>query len=309
MKLDYNKVITQKLDIYDEDEYKKLKEKKKSKEKRTIGRSEWVYYLWYLNLKLCLEMEEKGIHLQRRRKYKSGVQVQRKVSHIHRLKINRKFYEGIDWEDLKTLTWSVWKKKYLEVFMSGDIRKIQHGDDWKCEPQYLYLEMDLRNTEIVLVNQLKKILKGENRKNLPSSMGIQGSPNYHPLILGYNMTVGRIEGEDWIKVCNRMENLGRMEELLKKKETTVKSEWFSEEDTYKDFTDKGKELNVFLRELNKGDLSELDEFEGFCYSNLHRYIINTQKVLYNVSQGRFFDKTDIPKNKWKDKWSQKTFIW
>jgi len=61
--------------------------------------------------------------------------------------------------------------------------------------------------------------------------------------------------------------------------------------------------------LNKGDLSELDEFEGFCYSNLHRYIINTQKVLYNVSQGRFFDKTDIPKNKWKDKWSQKTFIW
>ena len=135
MKLDYNKVITQKLDIYDEDEYKKLKEKKKSKEKRTIGRSEWVYYLWYLHLKLCLEMEEKKIPLQRRRKYKSGVQVQRKVSHIHRLKINRKFYEGIDWEDLKTLTWNVWKKKYLGVFMSGDIRKIQHGDEWKCEPQ------------------------------------------------------------------------------------------------------------------------------------------------------------------------------
>ena len=130
MKLDYNKVISQKSDDYDEDEYKKLKEKKRRDDKKTLGRPEWVYYLWYLHLKLCLEMEEKKIPLQRRRKYRSGVQVQRKVSHIHRLKINRKVYEGIDWDDLKTLPWSQWKKRYLDVFMSGDIRKIQHGDEW-----------------------------------------------------------------------------------------------------------------------------------------------------------------------------------
>ena len=86
MKLDYNKVISQKLDIYDEDEYKKLKEKKRRDDKKNLGWSEWVYYLWYLNLKLYLEMEEKGIPICSRKKYRSGVRQQRKVTHIHKLK-------------------------------------------------------------------------------------------------------------------------------------------------------------------------------------------------------------------------------
>ena len=291
MKLDYNKVISQKLDDYDEDEYKKLKEKKRRDDKKTLGRPEWVYYLWYLHLKLCLEMEEKKIPLQRRRKYRSGVQVQRKVSHIHRLKINRKVYEGIDWDDLKNLPWSQWKKRYLDVFMSGDIRKIQHGDEWKCEPQYLYLEVDLRNTETVLVNQMKKILRGENRKNLPSRLGIQGRPHYHTLVLGYNMIVGMIEGEDWFKTVTRDENIGRMKELLDK-EVVKENLW-----------------ETIIQGIRKGDMSQEVELEKFCYNNLHRYILRTQRVLYNVSQGRFYDDIDIPKEKWKEKWSPKSFTW
>ena len=291
MKLDYNKVISQKSDDYDEDEYKKLKEKKRRDDKKTLGRPEWVYYLWYLHLKLCLEMEEKKIPLQRRRKYRSGVQVQRKVSHIHRLKINRKVYEGIDWDDLKNLPWSQWKKRYLDVFMSGDIRKIQHGDEWKCEPQYLYLEVDLRNTETVLVNQFKKILRGENRKNIPSRLGIQGRPHYHTLVWGYNMIVGMIEGEDWFKTVTRDENFGRMEELLDK-EVVKENLW-----------------DTIIQGIRQGDKTQLIELDKFCYSNLHRYILRTQRVLYNVSQGRFYDDTDIPKEKWKDKWSSRTFTW
>ena len=291
MKLDYNKVISQKLDDYDEDEYKKLKEKKRRDDKKTLGRPEWVYYLWYLHLKLCLEMEEKKIPLQRRRKYRSGVQVQRKVSHIHRLKINRKVYEGIDWDDLKNLPWSQWKKRYLDVFMSGDIRKIQHGDEWKCEPQYLYLEVDLRNTETVLVNQMKKILRGGNRKNLPSRLGIQGRPHYHTLVLGYNIIVGMIEGEDWFKTVTRDENIGRMKELLDK-EVVKENLW-----------------ETIIQGIRKGDMSQEVELEKFCYNNLHRYILRTQRVLYNVSQGRFYDDTDVSKEKWKDSWSPKSFTW
>jgi len=292
MKLDYNKVISQvsqDFDLTDEEdlkEFTKKKEEKRSKEKRTLGRPEWVYYLWYLHLKLCLEMEEKKIPLQLKRKYRRGVQVQRKVSHIHRLKINRKVYEGIDWEDLKTLSWRKWKEKYLDLFMSGQTKEVEHGDHLKCEPQFLYLEVDLRNTETVTINQIKKILKNQNRKNLPSSKGILGKPNYHSSILGYNFIVGMIQGDDWEKVMK--DNSGRVKSLTK--------------ENYEEF-------EMFLGEFMKGDYSFRDEFDGFCYLNFHRYILDTQKVLYNVSQGRFFDKTPIPKNKWKDKWSQKTFIW
>ena len=313
MKLDYNKVITQKLDIYDEDEYKKLKEKKRRDDKKNLGRSEWVYYLWYLNLKLCLEMEEKEIPIRLRKKYswiaqpKEGrfirrwskkqlerqvahgiqkVKEQRKVTKIHKLKINRKLYEGIDWEDLKTLSWNQWMKRYLNVFMTGGTREIRHGDEWKCEPQFLYLEMDIRNTETVLLNQLKKILKGRKTKNLPSKMGVQGKPNYHPSIIGYNLIVGMIQGKNWEKLV--YDNLTRIEIVSK--------------DMY-------EELDGFMRAFMKGDYTFKNEFEGFCFTNLHRYILDTQRVLYNVSQGRFYDKTEIPKGKWKGKWSPKLYTW
>ena len=313
MKLDYNKVISQKLDIYDEDEYKKLKEKKINQDKKNLGRSEWVYYLWYLNLKLCLEMEEKGIPIRLRKKYSwiaqpeegrfkrkwtkkqwerqvahgiQKVKEQRKVTKIHKLKINRKLYEGIDWEDLKTLSWNQWKKRYLNVFMTGGTREIRHGDEWKCEPQFLYLEMDIRNTETVLLNQLKKILKRRKTKNLPSKMGVQGKPNYHSSIIGYNLIVGMIQGDDWEKVVK--DNLGRIEGLMSKDNIEV--------------------IEGHFDMVNEGNYSFRDEFLGFCFSNLHRYILDTQRVLYNVSQGRFYDKTEI-KGKWKSKWSPKLYTW
>ena len=314
MKLDYNKVITQKLDIYDEDEYKKIKEKNRRDDKKTLGRPEWVYYLWYLNLKLCLEMEEKEIPIRLRKKYSwiaqpeegrfkrkwtkkqwerqvahgiQKVKEQRKVTKIHKLKINRKLYEGIDWEDLKTLSWNQWKKRYLNVFMTGGTREIRHGDEWKCEPQFLYLEMDIRNTETVLLNQLKKILKGRKTKNLPSKMGVQGKPNYHSSIIGYNLIVGMIQGDDWEKVVK--DNLGRIEGLMSKDNIEV--------------------IEGHFDMVNEGNYSFRDEFLGFCFSNLHRYILDTQRVLYNVSQGRFYDKTEIPKGKWKGKWSPKLYTW
>ena len=39
------------------------------------------------------------------------------------------------------------------------------------------------------------------------------------------------------------------------------------------------------------------------------YILDTQRVLYNVSQGIFYDKTEIPKGMWKGKWSPKLYTW
>jgi hypothetical protein len=285
--LGFNKIVTWKSDIYDEEEYKKRKGEKIREDKKILGRSEWVYFLWYLHLKLCLEMEEKGIHLQLRNKYRSGVKEQRKVNRVCKLKINRKVYEGIDWEDLKTLSWRKWKKKYINIFMTGETKEVGHGDELKCEPQNLYLEMDLRNTETVLVNQLKKILRSLNRKNLPSSKGVMGKPNYHSSILGYNFIVGMIHGEDWEKIVG--DNLYRMDGLMS--------------------GDNYEIIEEFLRNFMEGDYSFKGEFEGFCYSNLHRYVLDTQKVLYNVSQGRFFDKKDVPINKWKKSWSKNTFTW
>ena len=108
----------------------------------------------------------------------------------------------------------------------------------------------------------------------------------HPSIIGYNLIVGMIQGKNWEKLVE--DNLTRIEIVSK--------------DNY-------EELDVFLRGFMKGDYTFKIEFEGFCFSNLHRYNLDTQRVLYNVSQGRFFDKTEIPKGKWKSKWSPKLYTW
>ena len=85
MKLDYNKIVSQvtdKLDLSDEEDlkkYKKKKEDKRREDRKTLERPEWVYNLWYLHLKLCLEMEEKGIPIRLRKKYRRGVREQRNM--------------------------------------------------------------------------------------------------------------------------------------------------------------------------------------------------------------------------------------
>ena len=148
----------------------------------------------------------------------------------------------------------------------------------------------MRNTETVLVNQLKKILKNEKRKNLPSKLGIQGSPNYHSSIQGYNLVVGMIQGLGWRNLVHN--NLERLEILMK-----PESYYYLNIELLKKIID------------TPNDMDLLNKFKGYCFSNFHRYVLDTQKVLYNVSQGRFFDKTDIPKEKWKDSWSKKTYLW
>ena len=89
-----------------------------------------------------------------------------------------RFYDhsGVDLRGLLRAGYGVFKN----VFMLGNMRKIQHGDEWNCEPQYLYLEMDLRNTESVLVNLLKKILKNLKKK-------------YQILLFGTTGMVGRLK--------------------------------------------------------------------------------------------------------------------
>ena len=137
---------------------------------------------------------------------------------------------------------------------------------------------------------MKNILREEKKKKLPSKLGIQGSPKYHPLILGYNMVVGMIEGTGWRNIVD--ENIMRIERQMNE--------------------ESGRYL---VKELlgpiikNPDDMDLLNQFEGYCFTNFHRYVLDTQRVLYNVSQGRFYDKTDIPKEKWKDSWSKKTYLW
>jgi|TARA_Y100000294_G_C8501697_1_gene315080 hypothetical protein len=302
--LKYNKIVTQKRDIYAEEKLKKLQEKTRRNFRRDnvgLDRPEYVYYLWYLHLKLILEMEDQRIPIQKQRKYRSTVKQinQREVSHIHELKLKQDVYSGIDLEETKSIPWSQWKKKYLDVFKTGGVKLVDHGDSLKCEPEFMYLEVDLRNTETNLLNQFKEQLKNVRKRKLKKSNTLKVLENtrihYHPLILGYNLLISRIEGKDFKTIYE--ENVSRIENQT----DTVEFEG-----TVRSMYDKKYVQRVGFQTL-------YDELTGLYYFNLNRYLLDTQRVLYNVSQGRFLDKTDIPKNKWKTipkgGWSKGINVW
>ena len=85
-----------------------------------------------------------------------------------------------------------------------------------------------------------------------------------------------IEGNGWKKVVEE-DNLKRFKNLISEENYST--------------------LDSHLKDLmyDPNDMDSFGRFEGFCFSHFNRYVLETQRVLYNVSQGRFFDKTDIPK--------------
>jgi len=303
IKLKHNKVIPQKLDIYSEEELEKLREDRRRNFRTKVGldRPEYVYYLWYLHLKLVLEMEEKRIPIQKQQKYRfthNQTDV-RKVTHICELKLKREMYEGIDLEETKSISWNQWKKKYLDVFKSEGVKKVEHGDSLKCEPEFMYLEVDLRNTETQLLKQFKEQLKNVSRKKLSKSKTLKVIENtrvhYHPLILGYNLLISRIEGRDFVEIYN--ENDSRIPNQISS----------SDFEMVMSHLRKPNEVKVY------GYDNLYNQLTGLYYSLLNRYLLDTQRVLYNVSQGRFLDKTNIPENRWKKKpkrgWSKEINVW
>jgi len=208
-------------------------------------------------------------------------------------------YEGIDLEETKSISWSQWKKKYLDVFKSEGVRKVDHGDSLKCEPEFMYLEVDLRNTETQLLKQFKEQLKTVSRKKLSKSKTLKVIENtrihYHPLILGYNLLISRIEGKDFIEIYN--ENDLRIPNQIESSDFEMVLSQLR----------KPEEVKTF------GFNNLYNDLTGLYYSLLNRYLLDTQRVLFNVSQGRFLDKTDIPENRWKTKpkrgWSKGINVW
>ena len=303
IKLKHNKIILQKLDIYNEEKLEKLREGRRRDFRTKVGldRPEYVYYLWYLHLKLVLEMEEKRIPIQKQQKYRfthNETDI-RKVTHICELKLKREMYEGIDLEETKSISWSQWKKKYLDVFKSEGVRKVDHGDSLKCEPEFMYLEVDLRNTGTQLLKQFKEQLKTVSKRKLSKSKTLKVIENtrihYHPLILGYNLLISRIEGKDFIQIYN--ENDLRIPNQIDSSDFEMVLSQLR----------KPEEVKTF------GFNNLYNDLTGLYYSLLNRYLLDTQRVLYNVSQGRFLDKTGIPDNKWKKKpksgWSKGISVW
>ena len=140
MKLVHNSPISIKSDFKvdkNKDQVDNLRDLKRNKER--TQKPERVYFLWFLNLKLLLEMEELKLGLQKPKTDKKFI--------IGKdIKIDKKFYKKWDLEEVLNVTHYKWWKTHQTLFESPPIVERDNLEGWTSKDHYRYLRVDLRNS-------------------------------------------------------------------------------------------------------------------------------------------------------------------
>ena len=151
------------------------------KKKENTYYSERTYYLWFLSLKLILEMEDLGLI----------------KTIIGKNKIDKKFYKDWDLEEVLNVTHYKWWKTHQTLFESPPIVERDNLEGWTSKDHYRYLRVDLRNNYTNIMKGVKgdlddlKGLKVDKVFRYP----VTGKPRYDNEILSYNIMVRKLNLE------------------------------------------------------------------------------------------------------------------
>jgi hypothetical protein len=280
--------------------------------KDTTEKPERLYYVWFMFLKLLLEMEKNGMELFKGRSSK-GLKIGKDI------KIDKKFYKDWDIESVKKDPFRKWWKTHKHLFENPKIVDVNNLKEWnkKSEPHYRYLRIDTRKGYSKIMKDVRnslddlKMNKGVLSEKV-SKYHINGTPRYDNDILRYNIMVRTLNGEDIIDIFqkerNRLKTVEKSfkggEEIVDEKsgqEKRVSKIWIKEDEWLKgqlrksernfeldrseDFwenNDKRKKKRV-LTESEKREM----EFRSELRTEFRRYVKETQRILKGVSQGEY----------------------
>ena len=272
------------------------------KEKENTYYSERTYYLWFLSLKLILEMEELGL----------GNRV------IGKFKIDKEFYKDWDLEEVLNFTFYKWWKTHRELFETPSTVDIDNLKGWTPKPHFRFLRVDTRNN---YTNIKKEVLEGlddlKKRGNIEkkSQYLVYGQPRYDNEIVNYNILVRKLNGEDNFNVFESEKS------RLKIIEKTHKGRYFYEKKgldgkvkvlsesklwgSYREYmklTPKEREIQ-YAKVDRKEDVYEREEgihrtrrlkteglrigsqFRSALTLEINRYMKDYQQILNGVAQG------------------------
>ena len=212
-KLRYNKP---KKYIGSEKNIKGLKPILKGKESGLfIDRPIQVYRCWFEYLKLCLEMEDLGLSLEKMERVKfdkkkivgfnqyltegsTGITRFRKFeekSRIWKVKVKRKKYDGWDLDKVLTQSFDNWWNPHSHLFENKKTIEIKSPDKWVKKPHYRYIRVDTRKRLEDTRKEINEILgdvKGEKKKELKTSTSkftVIGKPRVDTLVVNRNIMI------------------------------------------------------------------------------------------------------------------------
>ena len=172
-----------------------------------------IYRMWYRFLQLALELEEQKVHiitkmvkteLKQPKKDKWG-----KLQHFemvpvkHRVKVNRKKYEGWDLDSIPTTSFDHWwfgnKQNYpahRDLFLpERSITVLKSSEEWVADKKYTYIRLDNRRRINEIESDLRNFISTQREKGKlqeaesVSDFPIVGKPNINTLINRYNSLI------------------------------------------------------------------------------------------------------------------------
>ena len=180
-----------------------------------IDRPIQVYRCWFEYLKLCLEMEDLGLSLEKMERVKfdkkkivgfnqyltegsTGITRFRKYeekSRIWKVKVKRKKYDGWDLDKVLTQSFDNWWNPHSHLFENKKTIEIKSPDKWVKKPHYRYIRVDTRKRLEDTRKEIDEILgdlKGEKKKELKTStskFSVIGKPRVYTLVVNRNIMI------------------------------------------------------------------------------------------------------------------------
>ena len=175
-----------------------------------IDRPIQVYRCWFEYLKLCLELEDLELSLEKlgkvkldkprvKRGIKGGVRVSPNPfewkTFKWKVKVDRDRYEGWDLDKVLTQSFDKWWKPHRHLFENQKTIEIKSPQKWVQKPHYRYLRIDTRKRYEDTQKEIEEILgdlKGEKRKELKTSTSqfpVLGKPRVDTLVVNRNIMI------------------------------------------------------------------------------------------------------------------------
>lgn len=181
-----------------------------------IDRPIQVYRCWFEYLKLCLEMEDLGLSLEKMERVKfdkkkivgfnqyltegsTGITRFRRYeekSRIWKVKVKRKKYDGWDLDKVLTQSFDNWWNPHSHLFETKKTIEIKSPDKWIKKPYYRYIRVDTRkryeDTRSEIDDLMSDLRKGEKKKELKTStskFSVIGKPRVDTLEVNRNIMV------------------------------------------------------------------------------------------------------------------------
>ena len=283
------------------------------KRKGTTEKPERVYYLWFMFLKLLLEMEKNGMEFTKGNSLK-GLKIGKDI------KIDKKFYKDWDLESVRSDPFWKWWKKHKSLFENPKIVDVNNLKEWnkKSESHFRYLRIDTRKRYSNIMrdvrNSLDDLKKNKGDLSEKFKYSINGNIRYDNDILRYNIMVRTLNGEDLIDIFQeerkRLKKIERSDkggegivDEKSGKERRVSKIWIKEDEWKKNQSRKGEKS--FQRDRTENEwwdeerrikrgkkvitISEKSEreFRSELRTEFRRYIKDSQRILKGISQGKY----------------------